>query len=550
MPEGALPELSEGYAKLDEKANSLINFTNNRAISVTGFLVPNDDTRGDRFDATKTIVLNYNKDIKELKIDENVYQFGISGTAVLEDEFGKLNFLFEDYNFYHFVVNIYEQFDESGNKLKVEPYIFHITSVEPISRPDEPIKKLLIKFIDIISYEAMTHQFASLLKFDTSFKEATSYPDAFKRLITYVLDLIKLNGKNTFEYRKEFKFFNDYDTDDNSLLKLTWDKIDEATNLYDVLNIMTRDACVAMKPEGGLIGNFESIGDVRIPVFCRQEVTDFGGSYYSKYAENEDNVVRVFPTKTGETVYYYRPYTFRSFYMPFQLAFEDGLIYEAFNSSKETNEPNNTSYMHGNSTVPLSGLDVLPTNAQTVANRWKNMIFMACEGGQATSQLVFFNWLYEYFNTVFVGGRLNTTRDKFSNVIPPFYFIEKSMGGAGDDFQKFSEINSNVFPIRTKEGDPTLEILMEMGKTIASFVFLNTTYSFNVPGDIFRHPNEIIKISRESHMEQANVPVFTDWAMSEFVYLYVSQVSHYFHGQQFDTHLICNRIYERDNNPS
>lgn len=546
---GALPELSERYAELDNVYNSLVTFSNQMGISVTGFLVFNDCTNSDRFNPEKNFILNYNKDIEELKIDEKLFQFGTSGSMVLVDEQGKYSFLMEDYNFYHLVINIYENVTEDGKRVKLEPYILHITSVEPITPPGEKNKKLLVKFVDIISYEAMTHQFASLLKFDTSYKECTCYRDAFQRAIQYLLDMIQLNGKNSFEYRKEFKFHDDYSTNDSTLLKLTFEKLEEHSTLYELLNTLTKDACIAIKPDGSQTANFEDIGDVRIPMFCCQEPADYMLGYYAKFPTNNDNVFRVVNMGGKETAYFHRPFVFRDFYMPFKMGFDDGLIYEAINPGCDEEEQANVGCMMGSSDVPLKGLDVLPANAQSVSNRWKNMIFMACEGGQASSRLIFFNWMYEYFNQIFVGGRLNTGRDKFSNIIPPFYFLEKNMDTSGADFQTFSEINSNVFPLRTTEGDPVVEILMEMGKTIASFVFLNTSYSFTIPGNILRHPNEIIKVSRgTSFLEQADVSFFTDYAFSEYVYLYVSQVSHYFHGLDYDNVIVCNRIYERETN--
>lgn len=546
MPDATLlPDLAIGYADLDSAGyDSLVTFSNNKAISITGTLVFNDDVSGKRFNPQSNVTLHYNRDIEELKIDERLYSFGITGEMVLTDDQGRFTFLTEDYNFYHLVINIYEQITELGNKFKLEPYIFHITSVEPMSPPDEVNKKLLVRFVDIISYEAMTHQFASLLKFDNTFKECKSYPEAFKRTITYLLELIKENTKGKFEYKKEFKFHDDYDTDDTNLIKITLDRLNETSTLYEVLTELTRDACVAMTPNPSTIADFESIGDVRIPMFCREEMTALVDGYYGKFPTNTDNVIRT--DKIGaESLYFYRPFTLRSFYMPFQLASEDGLIFESFNPTPKDSEEKKMSFMMGSSQVPIKGIDTLPSNAATTAHRWKNMIFMACEGGQASSQLVFFNWMYEYFNRAFLDGKLNNSRDKLSNVIPSFYFVEKTMNADGDDFKRFSEMNSNMFPIRTKDGEPTDEILMEIGKTIASLVFLNTCYSFSVPGNILRRPNEIIKMSRGDDDTQNNLSMFTDYAFSEHVYLYTTQISHYWHGLDFDDIIVCNRIYER-----
>ena len=90
------------------------------------------------------------------------------------------------------------------------------------------------------------------------------------------------------------------------------------------------------------------------------------------------------------------------------------------------------------------------------------------------------------------------------------------------------------------------QMLAEMGKTIASFVFLNTMYEVTTRGNLFRRSNEIINICKgDETNEETNISLFTDYTISDHIYLYVTKVSHYFHGLDFDDIITCNRIYER-----
>ena len=93
------------------------------------------------------------------------------------------------------------------------------------------------------------------------------------------------------------------------------------------------------------------------------------------------------------------------------------------------------------------------------------------------------------------------------------------------------------------------QMLAEMGKTIASFVLLNTIYEITVMGNMFRRSNEIINICKgDGKNEESDMGIFTDYKISDHIYLYTTKITHYFHGLEFDDIITCNRIYERGTN--
>ena len=72
------------------------------------------------------------------------------------------------------------------------------------------------------------------------------------------------------------------------------------------------------------------------------------------------------------------------------------------------------------------------------------------------------------------------------------------------------------------------------------------TYQFRVRGNIFRHPNEIIKISNNSSLA-ANpaVAIHTDMANNDFILVYITSVKHTWEGAHYTNDISANKIYER-----
>lgn len=111
---------------------------------------------------------------------------------------------------------------------------------------------------------------------------------------------------------------------------------------------------------------------------------------------------------------------------------------------------------------------------------------------------------------------------------------------------EFHEYNANTFLIRSE--NETKEAQYYIGKMLTSFIMLNTTYSYNIEGSLFRRPNEIVKINRHisslaAHDPNSNAPSGLN-GQSKYTMVYVTNVKHYFSGKSFINIVTANKIYD------
>ena len=159
--------------------------------------------------------------------------------------------------------------------------------------------------------------------------------------------------------------------------------------------------------------------------------------------------------------------------------------------------------------------------------------------------MIFFNWIYQFYNRIFLKGKLDNNNIRMSNVTPAFFMTSQGNEEMMND-QELAERNSNVILLKNEKADPLNEILMQIGKSIASLVFLNNMYSFEVEGSLFRRPNELINLyTPHDENVSASQAFRTDFMRSDNVILYVTGISHTFSGNEFIDKIICNRVYEQ-----
>lgn len=282
---------------------------------------------------------------------------------------------------------------------------------------------------------------------------------------------------------------------------------------------------------------------------------------------------------TGTTTLVRRHYFLRNMYMPFQMAFADkdvSVIYESFNpevikSSETKNEnklaPKEEKYapILGYAETGFDGFISYPINNKISSTFWKNMVFCYVKGTGTGSSLVYFDWIYRYYHYNFL--KTHKHKDgKYLNITPAFYLLQQSLKSdikkAADDkksdlesnYKEFCELNSNLFILSSEA--PAKEIQFHIGKMLTSFVLLNSAVEFNVPGKIFRRPNEIIKVNKTSNPssddKDDNIDLisidsnamYTDRNSSNSALLYVRRVTHSFKGTSYMNKIYANRIYD------
>lgn len=542
---GSSSLLNEGYCLLDNGLNAYQLFNSRENFQINCFFVPNFLTGADRFNKEKAFYLQWGKDVLELTIEDQLFSFGVSGSMKISDTLGSLSYFLEQFVSYDLVINIIQKISDTQT-IRYEPYIMSVVNIQEIGQANSATKILHIDFEDIISAEAKKHSIGSLMKFDNSLKKSNSFPEAFKKIYDYLCANISKNSGDKIKYGKEIKFNIYKNANQNSLLEPIFDDLSPDTSIYDALVELSKYACVDLEIDKNLTNDFEMIGNVLMPVFFKEEYPDIQNYYYVMENEKREDLKGVSTNKEG--IFVPRPFTLRNFYMPFQNGFnvDSKVVFESFTTSvTDENDTSKISTINGKNPSPISNIQVLSSNSDLNKKRWKNIAFISSNPNGGNNKLVFFNWIYEFFNKVFLNGKLNQENIRMSNVTPGFYLAAQGNEDMLND-RNLAERNSNIIMIRNEKADPLNEILMQIGKSIASLVFLNNMYSFEVEGSMLRRPNEIINLYTPHGNEILPTHVLhTDFINSNNVILYATSVTHTFKGNTFIDKIICNRIYEQ-----
>lgn len=546
MDKGGVP-LSEGYCALDNGLNAWQLFDNNETYQINCFLVPNFRFGSDRYTTNGGMYLQYNKDVLSLTIEDQLFDFGIKGSMIVSDTMGSVSLMLEQFISYDLVINIMYKIDDT-RIMRFEPYVMSIINVVDIAKPNTTTKLLKVDFEDVLTAEAKKHSIATLLKFDTTLKSSKTFPEAFKKIVTYLTEIMKGNAGDKLVYGKEIKFADNkfiLNTDQNSLIEPIFDEIDPDASIYDLITQLQKDACVEIKMDTTLTSDLEMIGNVLIPVFFKEEYPDFQNYYYILAGEESQKSFTIDSNAQG--IFIGRPFTCRNFYMPFQCAFNSGtrVVFESFTTAGTTTTEADLKTINGVIPIPISNIRTLSSNTEYALRRWKNISFISSSPQGGSNRLVYFNWIYEFYNKVFLRGTLGAQNIKFSNITPNFFMAMQGNTEMMSD-KGLAEKNSNILMIRNEKADPLNEILMQIGKSVASLVFLNTMYSFDALGSMLRHSNEVVNLyTPHTAEETTNQTLRTDFIYSDNVVLYVTGVVHKFEGTSFTDTVICNRIYEQ-----
>lgn len=521
--------------------DSFTTFEGGSEFMINCYLVPSFLRGEDRFDRTKAVYLQWGRDVLELNIYDILYNVGIKGDMTIVDSNNSISYAMEQFVSYELVICITQKIIDQSPSLRFEPYILSIISAEPKSVPGGNTTIYKVQFEDLLTATAKKCGLGTFIKINPDFKNTKSFPEAFKTIIDYLQNIIVRNNSDEHEYGKKLRFDNYEGCDEQVIIEPIVEGLEQDNTVYDLMDALMRDSCVPLKLDGGQTGNFEMIGDVLVPMYCREEYTDAQSFYYKKYGESSDDLTSV----SDNSFYLYRPFSFRNFYMPFENAFsEKNIVIESFSVTNEST-PTNTQTINGTNPIPIDGFESVLANMDLVAKRWKNIAFVSQGANSGSSRLIFFRWFYEFFNQIFLRGQLNDPKTKVSNVLPGFYVAQIQNPELAAD-KDLAERNSNLILIRNEKADPLKEILMQIGKSIASLVVLNNTYSFITHGNLLRRPNEIVELYMPNDgNEDSPTPIRTDFAMSKNVMLYVTGVIHSWSSTNFNDKIVCNRIYEK-----
>lgn len=575
--EAATPKIyeNEQWAKIEKEGQEPMGFSNGQSLAITIFFAPKfviDPKK--RFDLSEMVFLDYNERVRQLVIEDDIEHFGWAGFIEFVNKGEAYNTILDRINCYHLIINITEQLDDV-RRIKYEPYVCEVMGVENLSDPEDEQQVVRLRFVDRLQGIAQSHSIASVLKMQGSLTRKTNYKDVFSSIISYLLRFVRTNLDDGVEFKKDILFSRErLDTDYQSLIEYSFKKLDPTATILEAMETLLRDCGTAIKASKGFLEKYNDIGNVIVPFFVREEYPDMVNGYMAVYGENarvgaedperakqlESGSEEV--DRTGEVMFknfgregttlLYRPITFRDFLMPFQLAFvkDNRVIFESINPARDkdgklTENERRFTVMNGRTDVPIDDCKFYPMEPQLAAKSWKNMVI--CNSGQQENStvLITFNWIYQYYVNVFLGADGTDNDFRVSNITPDFYLVEKegliTNSGLVSDF---NEMNANFFVTRSK--NDTNEALMLIGKQLTQMVLLNSSYTFTIQGSLRRHPNEIVKFSRNLARPDTNDPtnLYTDFVRNDYTLLYVTRVRHVFTGTTYYNTVDASRIYD------
>jgi hypothetical protein len=203
--------------------------------------------------------------------------------------------VFERHNNFYFVIT-FTEYVAGEASLKYEPYIFDVSKVETITKGYKSDKIVRVHLVDVITSILQSHSIASFIKFEGTgvTKNTKSYKELFGKIINYVKRFIKINTDNYFEFKKDVLYdeqtrfdglqkMNGYDGDIDlhHLITASFNKIDRNASIWEAMEVLLRDCVTSIKMTQEMKDRFETIGDVLIPFFFKEEYSDIKAVYYN-----------------------------------------------------------------------------------------------------------------------------------------------------------------------------------------------------------------------------------------------------------------------------
>lgn len=164
------------------------------------------------------IELLYEKDVEELMLEDALDEISLRGSLVLRCEGSRFQGVLENYMQYDLIIG-FTLSDDQDDRTYIEPYIFNIINVKQLSSQTDQNKKYLISFLDILSYTAMNHSFASVRKLaEGSLSNAKNYEALINTVYDYLVSFIQRFTLGSFTYDK-VNFLENSDVDTAELVK-------------------------------------------------------------------------------------------------------------------------------------------------------------------------------------------------------------------------------------------------------------------------------------------------------------------------------------------
>lgn len=527
------------------------------------------------FSSAGTHHLNYGKEVSGFKISQNISSYGFTGTVDIKDISGSVS-TFIDYaaNFY-FVINIFEVIESTDDNTKMlgetpvekgymfQPYIFEIEDSSIISPDGEKTKLFRLTLVDMVSATLKKVCYGNLLLQYPNFITSANFVDLYKTLLEYANLILNFNLNKKFKIDTHIFFVDDVtDSITDFLKEVILKDLPIDMNCYELLNLLFKKAAREIEPPGDFVG--EKVGNILLPLLLMDELEDTSFHYRNYF--NRDKDIKITKPVSFNSSLYNTSGTLikRGFYakciaMPFEMAFNENksLIFENINPQQDAQKnvvEGEKIFNPSNGFVfsPLKDTIEIPPQNGTVGLACKNLALLSDTVGGSNNMLIYFNWIYEFFKSAFLKDKNNALKGALGKdikpVLDPHFLIMQKNKLDGGDAEAFAKINANTIVLKSQ--DTTKEALYYVGRSIKTYITLNSLFGFKIKGSYFRHPGEIIKLNspiQKAEDEGSTSAMGGIEAMNNgFVLAYMTSVTHIAKGNEFEDLIYASKICKID----
>lgn len=506
------------------------------------------------------IHFKYGLEVKGFSINKSISQYGTTGTIELVDVNGILPYIIEKQSTFYCVIGIFEISKSSTDIIPIEtyggwqyehgyiyqPYIFEIEEAKIISPDSSKNKIYKIDLLDIVSAALKKITYGNLILQYPTFINSQHFGEVYQTILDYAGLIINLNHNKKYKIDTKINFSDDIEDSINEIIKnVVLKDFPIDSNVYNLLNHVYTHAAREIEPPASFTG--DKPGNILIPILLQDEFEDISGIYRKYFKRDmELSLSKLFHFHSdsrwvaGDMIK--RGFYLKGISMPFELAFklnpEQSIIYESINPKTTENglDPVEQKFlcMNGFSFQPIKDSIEIPPSSQFTGLSLKNLSLLSDTTGGSSNMLIYFNWIFEYYKAAFLNGDdniLNALLNKkiVPNMDPHFHTLEN---GSDVDQESFAKMNSVT--IKTKSNDAVKEALYYVGRTLKSYVFLNSLFGFKIKANLFRHPGEIIKIGNEESKGESESPVSNlgglNAVLTGFSMAFMTHVTHIFRG--------------------
>ena len=509
------------------------------------------------------LVLKYNKDVTAFKISTNIVSFGSQCVMQLALMDETANIIKSQLSDLMCVITIMQCTNNitSGEAQTIErslvyqPYVFMVEAFEDGNPTNTTEKIYEMKLLDYNSYLLKNSSYGNLREKFPDIANSQNFTEVYKKIINFLTEK-KAALFNGFKFTDiiEFASLDDSVIPDMVKMVLTPFFEENSRSLYDLLCILQNKATIVSKNPSNFSTTFNGeapFSDPMSTLFLFEEFTDLEGSYYAinnTAPENSITPAEISYSLNGTSgVGFYIPRKFflRSLRLPFELAFNDNTctLFEIINPKKDADGK----MTEEDALIPKPVLGYADDNYRDCASHgmdgglcskhWQNVAVMYDANGGGNSYIIYFNWLYEYFNFSHLNFEKNIFASKIKtpflmSVEPAYLAKQRHAANTISSMEDFTKYNAATIDAKTINREQESSFII--AEKLKACVLANECYTFDINGKMYRRLNEIIKVNipkgdeADVNSTTAKVPGGRNANAVGFALLYVGGLDHIF----------------------